>query len=294
MKLLLIFTSFFLVAAASGETGGLPARVSGSNVNLRTGPSRRADIVGQLPRGTEVLVVLTDGEWSSIVPPEGTAGWVSRSYLEDGVVTGSRINLRAGPSVAYASLMTLDEGAEVSVIEERDGWAKIELPDTVRLWMSSRYLSAVPETVSPLPSPAAPRARIARPPASPPVAEPRRPEEPAAAVETSRPAAPEVRPPPTEPESPARPPLAVPPAPGPRSYTGYVRELERPFSRDGREYEYELASSRHAARADAFLTGETVDLSAYRHRKVRIWAETIESRPGHPALLEVRGAGFLW
>ncbi len=285
MKLLLIFAWFFLSAAAFGETGGIPARVTGSNVNLRTGPSRRADIVGQLPRGTEVLVVLADGEWSSIVPPEGTAGWVSRSYLEDGFVTGSRVNLRAGPSVAYASLMTLEEGAEVSVLEERDGWVKIELPDPVRLWVSSRYLSADPDPVSLPPAPDGPPAEIVREPVSPPAREPRRPEEPAAPVEVSRPAGPEPA---------ARPPAAVPPAPGPRSYTGYIRELEQPFSLAGREYEYELTSSRHDDRAAAFLTGETVDLSAYRHRKVRIWAETIEARPGHPALLEVRGAGFLW
>lgn len=294
MKLFFLFASFFLSGAALGETGGIPARVTGSNVNLRTGPSRRAEIVGQLPRGTEVLVVLTDGEWSSIVPPEGTAGWISRSYLEDGVVTGSRVNLRAGPSVAYASLMMLGEGAEVAVIEERDGWARIKLPDTARLWMSSRYLSADPEPVFPRPAPAEPPVEVARDPVSPPVAEPRRAEEPAAPVEVSGPAGPEVRPLPTKPEPPDRPPAPVPPAPGPRSYTGFIRELEQPFSLAGREYEYELAESRHAERAVAFLTGETVDLSAYRHRKIRLWAETIEARPGHPALLEVRGAGFLW
>ena len=294
MKLIFLFASLFLSGAAFGETGGIPVRVTGSNVNLRTGPSRHADIVGQLPRGTEVLVVLTDGEWSGIVPPEGTAGWISRDYLEDGVVTASRVNLRAGPSVAYSSLMRLGEGATVSVIEERDGWARVELPDTVRLWMSSRYLSAVSETDAPRPSPADRPARIARRPVTPPVDDPPKVEEPAPPAEVIRPAAPEVRPPAAEPEPPARPPAAVPPDPGPRSYTGFIRELERPFSRGGREYGYELAESRHAARPAAFLTGETVDLSAYRHRKVRLWAETVEARPGHPALLEVRGAGFLW
>ncbi|MDP8234918.1 MAG: SH3 domain-containing protein [Candidatus Erginobacter occultus] len=260
-----------------GGADTIPARVTGNNVNLRIGPSRHAEIVGQVPQGTEVRVVLTDGEWSAILPPAGTAGWIAQSYLEDGVVTGSRVNLRAGPSVAYVSLMILEEGAEVSLLEEVDGWAKIDLPETVRLWMSSRYLSSGTEPVSPV-LPMEPPPATARAPLPPPIEEPARravpriPEEPVPAARSA----------------------AVPTSPAPRSYTGFIRELEQPLSLADREYGYELAESRHVDRPIAFLTGETVDLSSYRFRRVRLWAETIEARSGHPALLEVKGVGFLW
>ncbi len=260
-----------------GGADTIPARVTGNNVNLRIGPSRHAEIVGQLPEGAEVRVVLTDGEWSAILPPAGTAGWIARSYLGDGGVTGNRVNLRAGPSVAYVSLMMLEEGAEVTVLEEVDGWAKIELPESVRLWMNSRYLSSGGDPVSPV-FPIAPPPATARAAVPPPI------EAPARRAESRTPEVP----------VPAARSAAVPSSAGPRSYTGFIRELEQPLSLADREYGYELAESRHAGRPIAFLTGETIDLSSYLFRRVRLWAETIESRPGHPALLEVKGVGFLW
>ena len=275
-----------LVHPAFGEIDTIPARVTGDSVNLRTGPSRQAEIIGQLPRDTEVRIILTDGEWSAIIPPEGTGGWISRDFLRDGTVTGNRVNVRGGPSVAHAVLLTLDDGAKVSLLEEREGWAKIALPDTARLWLSSDYLStgsglaaaeagegAAGEIV--VPPPGEPAREVAGRPAPPPV-----------------PSAPDTRSPAPEPVT--RRPAPVSPPGELRSYTGIIRELKQPFSLADREYKYELAASRLDTRAAAFLAGGPVDLAGYRFRPVRIWAETVEARPGHPALLEVKGVGFLW
>jgi len=278
MKPLAICAWFFcFLSSAFGGADAIPARVTGDSVNLRTGPSRRADILGQLAIDTEVRVVLTDGEWSAILPPDGIGGWISRDYLAEGVVTADRVNVRAGPSVAYGILLTLDEGTEVSVLEEGEGWAKIALPDTARLWLNSRYLSTGPA-----------------PPAMEAVAVP----QPVRPLDPERPA--------PAADLPSRTPLPVESKPAPRSvgpvsrpgelrsYTGIIRDLEQPFFLADREYEYELAADRHAERPIAFLAGDTVDLSGYRFRPVRVWAETVEARPGHPALLEVKGVGFIW
>lgn len=273
MKLLPLFSWLLFSCAAFGEDITIPALVTGDNVNLRTGPSRHADIVGQLERGMTVRVVLTDGEWSAIVPPPGTAAWVSRRFLQDGVVIGDRVNLRAGPSVAYATLIKLEAGEEVAVIEEEEEWAKIELPETARLWVNARYLSAGSEPALPDSASIGSGEKIILNPFLPAV-EPR-------------------------PSAPAAPPQVLArssgrPAPGPHSYTGFIRKLEQPLTLAEREYEYELAESRHDKTPIAFLTGGPVDLSSYRFRPVRLWAETIEARPGHPALLEVKGVGFIW
>ncbi len=284
MKTLSICAWIFLFSrTVFGEVGTIPATVTGDNVNLRIGPSRRAEIVGQLPKGTEVRVVLTDGEWSAVIPPEGTAGWISRDYLLDGVVNGSRVNVRGGPSVAYVILLTLEDGAEVSVLEEQEQWAKIKLPDTVRLWLNSRYLSTGPGSI-----PVEVGKETVRGPASPPVEDPVREVE----SRTSVPAVP-------TPSSSAlktapRPSADVAPVRDLRSYAGIIRQLEQPLPLAAREYRYELVAPRHDKKTIAFLAGDAVDLSAYRFRPVRIWAETVEVRPGHPALLEVKGVGFLW
>ncbi len=280
MKLLSLFVGLLLLGSAFEDTVTIPAQVIGEGVNLRTGPSRNSDILGQLPQGLVVRMLLTDGEWSAIVPPPGTGGWVFRSYLKDGVVVGDRVNLRAGPSVAYASLIKLEEGEKVAVIEEGGEWTKIELPETLRLWVNARYLSTGSE--SPLASP--PRDAVEE-----------------EIVWKSDPPSVEIPPPPATPGSvvPLSPPEVQSPSaarltPGPRSYTGIIRKLEQSFTLDGREYGYELAADRNDAIPSAFLTGQTVDLADYRFRPVRIWAETIEIRPGQPALLEVKGVGIRW
>ncbi len=253
MKTTLICAGILLLfLTGRGEATTIPARVTGDNVNLRTGPTRRAEILGQLPAGTEVRVALTDREWSAIIPPEGIGGWICRDYLEDGMVTARRVNVRSGPSVSYPVLLKLEEGAKVSVLEKRDRWAKVAFPGDFRLWVSSRYLSSAVAVPAREPGSSVTAGTISR--SSPPV-----------------------------------------PPPGElRSYTGIVRELAEPFFRAGREYGFELVSARHTSEAIAYLAGDTVDLAGYRYRPVRIWAETVESPAGRPALLEVKGAGFIW
>lgn len=293
-----------LVAPAFGESDAIPARVIGDSVNLRTGPSRHAEIIGQLPRDFEVRVVLTDGEWSAISPPEGTGGWISRDFLRDGIVTGNRVNVRGGPSVAHAVLLTLDDGVKVSPLEEREDWVKISLPDAARLWLNSRYLSTGSGTAAIEAGKGSPAVTVLPPQREPArELEARTPPAPVSSSPVIRPPVPEpvalppapepvTRPPPPEPV--ARSPVQVPPPGELRSYTGIIRELQQPFSLADREYRYELAADRLDPRAVAFLTGGTVDLAGYRFRPVRIWAETIEVRTGRPALLEVKGVGFLW
>lgn len=290
-----------LFPSAFGEVSTLPATVTGDNVNLRVSPSRRSEIVGQLQRGEEVRILLTDGEWYAIVPPPGISAWVSADYLHDGVVTGSRVNVRSGPGVSYGRLTFLRRGMSVPVLEEREGWAKIELPATGRLWVSARYISQAGEDAASGQGPERSgevvipeNLRESRGEASKFFEEVS-----VVSRETIPGTVGAVSPPPPVPRrthipiSPVRVESAISSSTV-RSYTGFIRKLDLPFTTANREYTFELLKTRYDTTAIGFLTGETIDLNRYQSRKVRLWVVILEKKGGHPALMEVKGAGLLW
>ena len=300
MKYFAVFAlSLLSIPPVFGDVIPITRTVTGNSVNLRVSPSLKSEIVGQLQKGQQVQVILTDGEWSAIVPPPGIEAWVTAAYIKDGVVIGSRVNAQNGPGISYGRLTYLRKGTAVTVLQEEAGWVRIELPETGRLWVDSRYISSSSRAASttPLEGPGRPRAVI-----------------PVGDVSPSR-AAPSIRekfitrrrtetPPPPAPVSPSPPPPVRVPAstsPAPdqragltgiaRSYTGFIRKLEQPFTSADREYAYELVRSRFDPAVIGYLTGDIIDLKKYQSRQVRLWAVIVEKKSGYPVFMEVRGAG---
>ena len=296
MKWIVILACLLPVALpVSGEVSSVPGMVTGNNVNLRVSPSRKSEIVGQMQRGRLVQVLLTDGDWCAIVPPPGIPAWVSAQYVKEGVVTVSRVNVRSGPGVSYGRLTYLRKGDVVSVLEKKDCWVRIELPPTGRLWVSACYIGAPGESEAGPEEPSPPKVAVSRDiPAAPAVETSRREKERIPVSQTAiaeSPGRPRFT---TLPASrPAR--VDIPdPSPLARSYTGFIQALDQPFTTAGREYAYQLLKSRYDETVVGFLTGDTIDLKKFQSRKVRIWAVVLEKMSGHPALMEIKGAGFLW
>ena len=81
------YRSFWIYSndSGSGNTTTQPAQVSYTryvatqSANLRVRDSAGGNIIGSLPKGTQVEVVENDGSWSRIISP--VDGWVSNTYL---------------------------------------------------------------------------------------------------------------------------------------------------------------------------------------------------------------------
>lgn len=120
-------------------------------LNVRSGPSSSASVVGSLPKGTQVLVYATQDGWSKI----GTNKWVSSQYLSEakpnsgtpattvvttttGTVTANKgLNVRSGPSTSYGVVRALTKGTQVTIYEEQNGWGRIGNNE----WVSMDYIS---------------------------------------------------------------------------------------------------------------------------------------------------------
>lgn len=59
-----------------------------------------------------------------------------------GTVTGSGVNVRAGPGTEYAILTQLEISTQVTVIGVEDGWARVRLADGREGFISTRFVEA--------------------------------------------------------------------------------------------------------------------------------------------------------
>jgi hypothetical protein len=59
-----------------------------------------------------------------------------------GTVTGSGVNVRAGPGTQYAILTQVDMGTEVTVLGVEDGWARVRLADGREGYISTQFVEA--------------------------------------------------------------------------------------------------------------------------------------------------------
>jgi hypothetical protein len=147
--------------AAGGEQGGVPsfpylAKITGDNVNIRSGPGTNYYSCGKLNKGERVKVVGSKFSWSQIVPPAGSFSWISKQYvridLNDpsiGVVTGDAVRVYAGsaevkPIHSTTVQLKFNRGDKVKLLGEEGGdYYKIAPPEGAYLWLSTEYTEAV-------------------------------------------------------------------------------------------------------------------------------------------------------
>lgn len=297
VALLSITTACRLALAAAH----VPGVVTGDNVNVRAGPSLRAEIVGQVHRGDRVEVLFQDGDWCAILPPPGSTGWISAGFLgSDGAVT-SPVNVRGGPSVSHARLSRLEAGQVPEIVERREEWIQITLPADARLWVSAGFveLGRPVERVSPRVAPAVTREEPSPSPPPPVVATPSPPLPPPLPPPTPSPVdvgptpLPAIPPPPPK-VSPVALPAATPPPVEAAVLTGVVLRVPRPYHAAGREVAHVLVRDDPRAATVAHLASTDVDIDRFHRRRVRLWGVEIGRAADGIPLIETKGVQRDW
>lgn len=112
------------------------ATVNATKLNVRAGTGTDTEIKGTIANGTIVVVLeRTNSEWYKI-NYHGLVGYVSTEYLTNvltaenfnanGIVTGSGVRMRGGPSSDKAVIETVDRETAVSIIGINNGWYKVK------------------------------------------------------------------------------------------------------------------------------------------------------------------------
>ena len=104
--------------------------ISGDNVNFRAAATTSSDILGKFARGTEIEIVSTANGWCE-VRFDGKTGYVASDYVEvngqslgqlRGIIIGSCLNVRSGPSTGHGIVTKVYAGAIVDILEKTGDW----------------------------------------------------------------------------------------------------------------------------------------------------------------------------
>lgn len=150
-------TSIVAITGLIAGLGGLPASAkttmtATTGVNIRSGPTTGARIVGGLYRGQTVTAISTSGNWTKISFGSGSA-YVFSQYLVGGAslpkagasqtrVTTTDVNLRKGPGLSYARKTVLPDGTTVTLTGKvARGYTEVRYRSTTG-WIASQYLTA--------------------------------------------------------------------------------------------------------------------------------------------------------
>ena len=117
--------------------------VKGSVVNLRAGAGLDFEVVRQVDRGHPLVACRFEGDWVEVVPPEGSSVWVHRRYVEDGRVSASELNVRAGPGENYTVICRVPRGTMVERIGEHHEWMEIVPLPGCTFWINQEYVEPV-------------------------------------------------------------------------------------------------------------------------------------------------------
>ena len=131
------------------------AVVTGSEVNLRTGPGSGYRVIDTLPRNTEVEVVDRSNSSWYLVDYFGDRGFMSSAYLnvceneqdwggvqtsDSGAINAMYVRFRSGPGSGYSVLGEYNRGKPVSIVGEVDAWIACII-DGVQGYVYSDYVS---------------------------------------------------------------------------------------------------------------------------------------------------------
>lgn len=116
--------------ADAGSEKEQMAVIDGSGVNFRTRPSTESEVIRRFSKGTAVEVISTAEGWC-FVRYDGETGYVAADYVliggqvdqtKRGIVTGSCVNVRSGPTTSDGIVTKVYAGAILEILDETGNW----------------------------------------------------------------------------------------------------------------------------------------------------------------------------
>lgn len=117
--------------------------VSGSTLNMRSGPGTNAPVLWELKRGYPLQVTQRKGNWLQVRDFEGDTGWVARSLTRKAphhVVKVKVANIRSGPGTQHRLVGKADYGELMRTREKRADWVRVDRAEGPDGWIAKSLL----------------------------------------------------------------------------------------------------------------------------------------------------------
>lgn len=118
-------------------------KITGSRVRLRTQPSLSSFVIREYSSSDLVQVVGEVDDFFAVLPEPSDKGYVFRTYVLDGIVEGSNVNLRMKPDMTSPILLQLQQGDKIQgkLSAENPKWLEVSLPSSVRFYIAKEFIS---------------------------------------------------------------------------------------------------------------------------------------------------------
>ena len=112
---------------------------------MRSGPGTNYSSLTKVNKGDSVVVLGEEFGWVKIEVPSATFSWISTDYVErgegnQGTVTASGVNIRAGSGTDFDVLGQVNKGQRIEILDEVQGWYKIRPAAGAVAWIRSDYI----------------------------------------------------------------------------------------------------------------------------------------------------------
>lgn len=156
-----LFFSLFFLSLSAAEGGGdslssssFTGRVLRNRVRLRSQASLDSEIIQEMNKGKLLRVVGKEDSWYRVQVPEGIKAYIFRTYVLDGQVEGSHVNVRLAPSTEAPILAQLNTGDRVDgkICESNAKWLEITPPQQAYFYVAEEYVENIgsPELITSL------------------------------------------------------------------------------------------------------------------------------------------------
>src|SRR5699024_4637897 len=135
------------VKAENGQT----YNVGTSNLNVRSSPSNKGQVIGQLDYGNQVVVFKETNGWGQTYY-DGEEAWVALHYLYTNgkseqanstsvsatnvTVSANSVRIRSGPSTDHQMIGSTSQGESFQLLDTKDGWHQISLSNGKTGWIA--------------------------------------------------------------------------------------------------------------------------------------------------------------
>jgi len=140
LSVLVISTGLF-AADAPSFTG----KVTKNKVRMRLTPSLESGVVKELSRDELVVVAGESDDFYAVLPPANLKAYIFRTYVLDGVVEGSRVNVRLEPATDGLVIGQLNSGEKIegTISPANNKWLEVSPPQNVRFYIAKEYIEKV-------------------------------------------------------------------------------------------------------------------------------------------------------
>ncbi len=129
-------------AEAAAHFKAFTGKVVGNHVRLRLSSELDSPIIQELSKGDLLVVTGEKNEFYAVEPLHNMHAYIFRSLVLDGVIEGSRVNVRLLPDLESPIVGHLSSGDKVEgkIAEGHPKWLEINVPSKTRFYVAKEYL----------------------------------------------------------------------------------------------------------------------------------------------------------